>query len=142
MTRQLHGNLFEPSFKLQEKTRIGARVIKRYHPAVPPVARILAHPDVAEFDEDRLRALLETADPVLLFAGVRAAQEELGNRVDRRGLNAKIAEPLVIDLQSLAVNLKTAWKNGERRPTHRRPYRLTKPRPKRDPACSSPSRRG
>ncbi|OWK25402.1 hypothetical protein AJ87_10480 [Rhizobium yanglingense] len=34
---RLHGNLFQPSFKLQEKTRIGARVIKRYHPPVPPV---------------------------------------------------------------------------------------------------------
>ncbi len=127
---RLHGNLFQPSFKLQEKTRIGARVIKRYHPPVPPAARVLAHPDIAEDDKERLRALLETADPVLLFAGVRAAQEELGNRVDRRGLNAKIAEPLVIDLQSFAANLKTAWQNGERRPTHRRPYRRTKPRPK------------
>lgn len=26
---RLYGNLFQPSFKLQEKTRIGARVIKR-----------------------------------------------------------------------------------------------------------------
>ncbi|WP_376742641.1 hypothetical protein [Ensifer canadensis] len=33
---RLYGNLFQPSFKLQEKTRIGARVIKRYHPPVPP----------------------------------------------------------------------------------------------------------
>lgn len=128
---RLHGNLFQPSFKLQEKTRIGARVIKRYHPPVPPVDRVLSRPDVAEVDKERLRALRETADPVVLFAGVRAAQEELGNRVDRRGLNAKIAEPMVVDLQSFAASLKTAWKSGERRPTHRRPYRLTKPRPKR-----------
>lgn len=28
---RLYGNLFQPSFKLREKTRIGARVIKRYH---------------------------------------------------------------------------------------------------------------
>jgi hypothetical protein len=55
-------------------------VIKRYHPPVPPAARILAHPNVAEADKERLRALLETADPVLLFAGIRAAQEELGKR--------------------------------------------------------------
>jgi len=128
---RLNVNLFQPSFKLQEKTRIGARVIKRYHPPVPPAARVLAHPGVAEADKERLRALLETADPVLLFASVRAAQEELGKRVDRRGLNAKIEEPLVIDLRSFAANLKTAWKNGETRPTHRRPYRRTKPWPKR-----------
>ncbi|MFU0507602.1 transposase, partial [Pseudaminobacter sp. NGMCC 1.201702] len=128
---RVHGNLFQPSFKLQAKTRIGARVIKRYHPPVPPAARVLAHPDVAEADKARLRALLETADPVLLFAHIRAAQEELGKRVDRRGLNAKVEEPLVIDLQGFAAHLKTAWKNGETRPTHRRPYRRTKPWPKR-----------
>lgn len=128
---RLNANLFQPSFKLQEKTRIGARVIKRYHPPVPPAARVLAHPKVVEADKERLRAIMETADPVLLFAGIRAAQEELGKRVDRRGLNAKIEEPLVIDLQSFAVNLTTAWKNGETRPTHRRPYRRTKPWPKR-----------
>ncbi|TGQ73918.1 transposase, partial [Mesorhizobium sp. M8A.F.Ca.ET.202.01.1.1] len=29
------------------------------------------------------------------------------------------------------ANLKTAWKSGETRPTHRRPYRRTKPYPKR-----------
>ncbi|WP_018240403.1 DDE-type integrase/transposase/recombinase [Ensifer sp. BR816] len=128
---RLNVNLFQPSFKLQEKTRIGARVIKRYHPPVPPAARVLAHPAVTEADKERLRTLLATADPVLLFAGVRAAQEELGKRVDRRGLNARVDEPLVIDLRSFAANLKTAWKNGETRATHRRPYRRTKPWPKR-----------
>lgn len=128
---RLYGNLFQPSFKLQEKTRIGARVIKRYHPPVPPVARVLAHPDVTELDKERLRTMMENADPVLLFAGIRAAQEELGRRIDRRGLHAKFEEPIVVDLQRFAANLKTAWKNGETRPTHRRPYRRTKPWPKR-----------
>lgn len=39
---RLYGNVFQPSFKLQDKTRIGARVIKRYHPPAPPAARVLA----------------------------------------------------------------------------------------------------
>ena len=128
---RLYGNLFQPSFKLQEKTRIGARVIKRYHPPVPPVAHVLAHPGVTELDKERLRAMVENADPVLLFAGIRAAQEELGRRIDRRGLHAKREEPIVVDRQRFAANLKTAWRNGETRPTHRRPYRRTKPWPKR-----------
>ncbi len=55
---RLYGNLFQPSFKLREKTR------------------------------NRLQAMLEREDPVMLFAGIRAAQEELGKRVDRRGSNA------------------------------------------------------
>ena len=128
---RLHGNLFQPSFKLREKTRIGARIIKRYHPPAPPAARVLAHPDVAAPDKERLSRMLETADPVMLFAGIRAAQDDLGKRVDRRGLNAKPEEPVVIDLQPFAANLETAWQAGETRPTHRRPYRRTKPYPKR-----------
>ncbi len=128
---RLHGNLFQPSFKLREKTRIGARVIKRYHPPVPPAARVLDHPDVAAADKARLIRVLETADPVMLFAGIRAAQDDLGKRVDRRGLNAKPEEPVVIDLTRFAANLETAWQAGEIRPTHRRPYRRTKPYPKR-----------
>jgi len=51
-----HVNVFQPSFKLREKTRIGARVIKRYHPPVPPIERVLAHLEVAEIDKERLRA--------------------------------------------------------------------------------------
>ncbi|WP_342211658.1 integrase catalytic domain-containing protein [Neomesorhizobium albiziae] len=128
---RLHGNLFQPSFKLREKTRIGARVIKRYHPPAPPVARVLAHPEVAEVDKERLRTMLATADPVMLFAAIRAAQEDLGTRVDRRGVQATPQEPVVIDLQRFTANLKTAWQGGEVRPTHKRPYRRTKPYPKR-----------
>ncbi|RUV60625.1 hypothetical protein EOA85_09045 [Mesorhizobium sp. M5C.F.Ca.IN.020.29.1.1] len=108
---QLYDNLFQPSFKLQEKTRIVAHVIKRYHPPVPPAARVLPHPGVAEATKQQLQAMMETADPVLLLAA-------LGRRIDRRGLNAKIEEPAVIDLQRFAANLKTAWKSGETRPTH------------------------
>jgi hypothetical protein len=86
---------------------------------------------VAEADKDRLKAMLESADPVILFAGIRAAQEELGRRVDRRGLNARSEEPVAVDLQRFTLSLKTAWQVGEKRPTHRRPYRRTKPYPKR-----------
>jgi hypothetical protein len=128
---RLHGNLFQPSFKLREKTRIGARVIKRYHSPTPPVERVLAHSGVTEADKQRLRALLATADPVMLFAAIRAAQEDLGRRVDRRGVQGKSDEPVMIDLRRFAANLKTAWQAGEMRPTHRRPYRRTKPYPKR-----------
>ena len=60
---RLYGNLFQPSFRLREKTRIGACFVKRYHPPVPPIARVLAHSGVAEADKERLQAMLERADP-------------------------------------------------------------------------------
>ena len=96
---RLHVNLFQPSFKLREKTRIGARVIKRYHPPMPPLERVLAHAEVVEIDKERLRAMLTTADPVMLFTAIRAAQEDLGRRVDRRGMHPTLEEPVGIDLQ-------------------------------------------
>jgi hypothetical protein len=41
---RLYTNLFQPSFKLKQKTRIGARVIKRYHPPALPAARVWRTP--------------------------------------------------------------------------------------------------
>ena len=67
---------------------------------------------------------------MLLFAEIRAAQAELGRRVDRRGLEAA-GEPIVVDLDRFAAGLKAAWRDGEQREIHRRPYRRRKPVPRR-----------
>ena len=127
---RLHINLFQPSFKLKEKRRIGARVIKRYHAPAPPMARVLAHPEVGEKRKKLLRQLHAQADPVVLLAEMRAAQAELGERVDQRGTEPA-GQPIVVDLDRFAASLKIAWREGERRPTHRRPYRRRKPIPRR-----------
>jgi hypothetical protein len=42
-----------------------------------------------------------------------------------------VAPPVIVDLDRFTASLKTAWRDGERRPTHRRPYRRRKPIPKR-----------
>ncbi len=125
---RLHGNLFQPSFKLREKRREGARVIKRYHAPEPPVMRALTHAAVSDADKSRLRAMLADADPVLLLAGIRASQTELGKRVDERGMAAGRAEaPAPLDLALFTASLKVAWEDGEQRPTHRRRYVRVKP---------------
>jgi hypothetical protein len=129
---RLHGNLLQPSFKLREKTRKGARVIKLYHAPEPPVARALAHPALDATTKQRLRALRQKCDPVVLLAAIRAAQVALGERVDRRGTTAvREVAPLPADLDRFVASLKTAWREGERRPTHKRAYRRRKPVPKR-----------
>ena len=43
---RLYVNFFQPSFKLKEKRREGAKVIKRYHAPSTPYERALAHPKV------------------------------------------------------------------------------------------------
>jgi len=86
---RLYVNFFQPSFKLKEKRREGAKVIKRYHAPSTPSERALAHPKVAAAVKKRLREQYRTLDPVALLAEIRAAHEELGNRVDRRARDAR-----------------------------------------------------
>ena len=93
---RLHTNFFQPSFKLKDKRREGAKVIKRYHAPATPYARALAHPKLSKAVKKRLRELYRTLDPVALLAEIRDAQTELGTRVDARA--GKIAAKSVCAL--------------------------------------------
>src|SRR6266480_991154 len=86
---RLYVNFFQPSFKLKEKRREGAKVIKRYHTPSTPYERTLAHPKVTTAVKKRLRDQYRSLDPVGLLAEIRATQEKLGNRVDRRAGQAR-----------------------------------------------------
>src|SRR5262245_31629584 len=132
---RLYVNFFQPSFKLKEKRREGAKVIKRYHPPSTPYERTLAHPKVTTAVKERLRAQYRTLDPVALLAEIRAAQEELGNRVDRRAGDARVKtnapRPLrspAPDAVAFAKTLGTAVEDGDPRATHRQPKRSYKTR--------------
>jgi hypothetical protein len=68
----------------------------------------------------------------LLLGEVKAAQVDLGNRVDKRGVPGSAAmAPATTDIPILTDSFKTAWRDGERRPTHKRPYHRRKPVPRR-----------
>ena len=135
---RLYVNFFQPSFKLKEKRREGAKVIKRYHDPCTPYERALAHPMVAEAVKERLRAQYRTLDPVVLLAEIRSAQEELGNRIDRRAgavLREAAAEKSDVIVRSstaepaaFARGLGNYLARGEPRATHRRPKRRYKKR--------------
>jgi len=135
---RLYVNFFQPSFKLKEKRREGAKVIKRYHDPSTPYERALAHPMVAEAVKERLRAQYRTLDPVVLLAEIRSAQEELGNRIDRRaggalreavaGKTDVVARISTIELAAFAKRLGNELARGELRATHRRPKRRYKKR--------------
>ncbi len=125
-----HVNFFQPSFKLKDKRRDGAQVVKRYHVPATPYARALAHPKVGKAVKQRLRELYRTLDPVALLAEMRDAQAELGRRVDRRGTNALAANVYVAslppDAAKFAKGLGKTVGAGEPRATHRRikrPYK-------------------
>ena len=118
---RLHVNFFQPSFKLKEKRREGAKVIKRYHAPATPYERALAHPKVPRTIKQRLRAQYRTLDPVVLLSEIRAAQEELGRRIDRRGLAAASHVQLPISNTADFAQTLGMWiEAGEPRGTHRR----------------------
>jgi hypothetical protein len=127
---RLYINFFQPSFKLKEKRREGAKVIKRYHAPSTPYERALAHPKLSTAVKQRLLEQYRTLDPVALLAEIRAAQEELGNRIDRRaGKNAPLhPEQAPPDAVAFARTLGTTVTAGDPRATHRRPKRRYKTR--------------
>ena len=82
---RLFVNFFQPSFKLKEKHRDGAKVIKRYHRPATPCQRLLADPRTPEETRRQLTALSLTLDPVLLLRDIRLAQERLVTIADTPG---------------------------------------------------------
>ena len=66
-TVRLFVNFFQPSFKLAEKERDGARVRKRYHRPATPCQRLLADPRTSQGVRDRVTALYADLDPVRLL---------------------------------------------------------------------------
>ena len=114
---RLHTNFFQPSFKLKDKRREGAKVIKRYHAPATPYARALVHPKLSEAVKQRLRELYRTLDPVVLLAEMRDAQTELGTRVDCRAgkiASAPCAPPPAPDAAAFAKGLGKAVLAGAR----------------------------
>ena len=128
---RLYVNFFQPSFKLKEKRREGAKVIKRYHPPSTPYERT-SHPKVTTAVKKRLRDQYRSLDPIALLAEIRATQEELGNRVDRRAGQARGLQRACTSTApataAFAKALGKTVKVGEPRATHRRPHRPYKTR--------------
>jgi hypothetical protein len=121
---RLYVNFFQPSFKLKEKRREGAQVIKRYHDPATPFARALAHPKVTKAVKARLRDMHRTLDPVALLADMRAAQTELGERIGRRPGKMAVRLPAPSPAtDAFAKRLGKSVEAGEPRGTHRRPKR-------------------
>ncbi|MBH5391861.1 hypothetical protein [Bradyrhizobium diversitatis] len=128
---RLHTNFFQPSFKLKDKRREGAKVIKRYHVPATPYECALAHPRLSKTVKRRLRELYRTLDPVALLAAMRATQAELGMHVGARaGKLAAAASPPAptTNAAAFAKRLGNDVHLGEQRIIHRR---IRRPRKKR-----------
>ena len=113
---RLFVNFFQPSFKLAEKKRVGARVSKRYHAPETPCARLLASVAIPEAMKERLRAVADALDPLRLLDEIRTVQRELAGLA--AGQQLQIAPSRDVGLDKFLKSLATAWHGGEVRPTH------------------------
>jgi hypothetical protein len=123
---RLFVNFFQPSFKLKEKHRDGAKVIKRYHRPATPYQRLL---DDARTPEDtclRLKAKYLTLDPVRLLRDIRLAQERLVEIADNPD-SSPATDGEALPLEDFLSGLRIAWRDGEVKPTAR-----SKPATKRE----------
>ena len=122
---RLFVNFFQPSFKLASKTRIGARVKKRYYPPETPCARLLASEAIASEVKTQLRDTAARLDPLALLEEIRKMQLHLAALVDH-GQAYTPPQRARQDLTGFLAGLSTAWRSGEVRATH-----VEKPKPPR-----------
>jgi hypothetical protein len=114
-TVRLYVNFFQPSFKLLSKTRVGAKVKKRYHKPATPCDRLLAHASIAATTKESLCKEQTCLDPLDLLHRIRECQAalaavgsgELGHGPERE------------TLEEFLGKLPEMWRDGEVRPTHR-----------------------
>jgi hypothetical protein len=122
---RLFVNFFQPSFKLASKARDGALVRKRYHPPATPCQRLMADPRTSAEVRDRVQELRANLDPVHLLKEIRALQQQLVDIADNLAFG-EAAKPTSATLEQFLSGLRTAWREGEVRPTS-----VAKARPRR-----------
>ena len=74
---RLFVNFFQPSFKLAEKSRDGAKVTKRYHAPATPHQRLISDLRTTAATRERVAAIYATLDPVQLLNAIRIGQQRL-----------------------------------------------------------------
>jgi hypothetical protein len=122
---RLFVNFFQPSFRLRDKSRVGARVSRKYQAPETPCARLLASVAIDPEAKERLRAVMLTLDPLKLLDEIRTVQHHLAGLA--AGQTLHVLPHRDVDLDRFLRSLATAWRDGEARPTHR-----PVPKPRRD----------
>lgn len=82
---KLYVNYFQPMMKLEEKTRIGSKVKKRYDKAKTPYRRALESFEVSEADKEKLRKQYAKLNPAELKREITRHQQRLLEHVTKRG---------------------------------------------------------
>ncbi len=114
---RLYVNYFQPSFKLREKERQGAKVRKLYDKPLTPYNRLLNHPNIEESTKKRFQAQHMQLDPVRLLHQIRDNQASLAALASPED---HTTGPGRTSLEEFLAQLPQLWRAGDARPTHRR----------------------
>ncbi|KIG16814.1 Mobile element protein [Enhygromyxa salina] len=117
---RLYVNIFQPSFKLKSKERVGSKIKKVYYPPTSPAQRLRAHSQIDDQVTARLEQLVTELDPVRLLMIIRDAQSQLAGEATTRAASDEH------ELDVFLGSLSQLWKLGEIRATHKQ-----EPRPPR-----------
>ena len=131
-TTRLYVNFFQPSFKLASKRRDGARVSKRYHAPATPAQRLLADPRTPAAVTGRVAEMAAALDPIRLLRQMRVHQHRVVEIADQP-VAAEPEDAAVPPLERFLAGLRTAWAEGEARPTVRPPAKPKRERRRPDP---------
>lgn len=106
---RLYVNYFQPSFKLLEKTREGAKVKRRYSTPMTPAGRLLEHELVSDEDKDALRFERSQLDPLVLLHRIRDCQSALAAITSPESAGS----PGCDSLNEFLAHLPLLWKEGK-----------------------------
>ena len=129
---RLFVNFFQPSFKLSGKVRAGAMVKKTYHPPATPYQRLLADTRTSDDVRQRVTMTYGALDPVQLLRTIRIVQQELVEIADRP-TTVEATAPTPATLEQFLSGLRTAWREGEVRPTSKQKPKAPRGRRRPDP---------
>jgi hypothetical protein len=131
---RLFVNFFQPSFKLAGKERQGALVRKHYHPPATPCQRLLQDSRVPAEVKAQLKEMFVTLDPIRLLQQIREGQARLIELADGPVTPVSSSDPATLD--QFLQGLRTAWKEGEVRPTARSKPPIPRGRRRPDPLAA------
>jgi hypothetical protein len=132
---RLFTNLYQPSFKLKETIREGAKLKRRHYPPRTPQERLLALSQLKVAQRKALEELQRSSDPVALLETVRRCQASLAsplagqeNHEQRPRTGALDPEQASKELRSLnrfLSNLQLLWQESQPLPEPKQKRRYT-----------------
>ncbi|MFM7240243.1 MAG: transposase family protein [Cyanobium sp.] len=132
---RLFTNLYQPSFKLKETIREGAKLKRRHHPPRTPQQRLLALGQLRDAQQKALEEQQRSSDPVALLETVRRCQASLaslsvGQQHQEQRPRAGAVDPEQAGKEQRTLsrflrNLQLLWKESQPLPEPREKRRYT-----------------